>query len=541
MVAWGFDGAHGTAIRPPHVPATMPWAKDESVPGGNDGTRLTAALVNRLIGNIRALALAADVTLTEDSDADLTTAISALIGLVAPAAHEHDDRYYLESEVDALLAGLQAIAQKGLAGGYAGLDGSGKVPTAQLPDAVLGALSFQGIWDASTNSPSLASGAGTKGHYYIVTANGTTALDGISDWKVGDWAVYDGTTWRKIDNTDAVNAVAGLTGNISAASLKTALAIAVADITDASANGRSLISAADYTAMRTLLAVVATAYIVNNLTTNDATKPLSAAQGKSLKDQINALIAGSALPRGHLWGLALSNNATDATNDIDIAAGSCRSDDDTENIVIAAPITKRLDAAWAVGSAQGGRDTGSIANGTWHIWAIKRTDTGVVDVLFSTSATAPTMPTNYTKKRRIGSVIRVSDALLAFVQNGDEFLLKSTINDVATTALGTTPTNYVLTVPLGISVEAIFTAAAIKASTGISMFAYSPLADDQTADYLAGRSNLTSIHANNNSANSGSHRIRTNASGEIRAVSSAAASTLYVATRGWVDQRGRQF
>jgi len=293
MVAWGFDGAHGTDIRPPHVPATMPWAKDESVPGGNDGTRLTAALVNRLIGNIRGLALAADVTLTEDSDADLTTAISALIGLVAPAAHEHDDRYYLESEVDALLAGLQEIGQKGLANGYAGLDGSGKVPTAQLPDAVLGAMAFQTLWNASTNTPALTSGAGTKGHYYIVDADGTTALNGISDWKVGDWAVYDGTAWRKIDNTDAIAAVAGLTGNISAASLKTALEITVADITNASANGRSLISAADYTAMRTLLAVVATADIVNNLTTNDALKPLSAAQGKALKDQFDAFSASS--------------------------------------------------------------------------------------------------------------------------------------------------------------------------------------------------------------------------------------------------------
>lgn len=55
--------------------------------------------------------------------------------------------------------------------------------------------------------------------------------------------------------TAAVQSVAALTGAITAAALKTALAIAVADITDASADGRSLISAANYAAMKTLLSI----------------------------------------------------------------------------------------------------------------------------------------------------------------------------------------------------------------------------------------------------------------------------------------------
>lgn len=77
-----------------------------------------------------------------------------------------------------------------------------------------GALSYQGTWDALTNSPALASGVGTKGYYYVVSVAGSTNLDGITDWQVGDWAVFNGTIWQKVDNTDAVVSVNGQTGAV---------------------------------------------------------------------------------------------------------------------------------------------------------------------------------------------------------------------------------------------------------------------------------------------------------------------------------------
>ena len=67
--------------------------------------------------------------------------------------------------------------------------------------ALTGVLQFQGTWNASTNSPTLASGTGTSGDYYIVSVAGTTNLDGITDWEIGDWAVFANTTWTKIDNS----------------------------------------------------------------------------------------------------------------------------------------------------------------------------------------------------------------------------------------------------------------------------------------------------------------------------------------------------
>jgi hypothetical protein len=108
-----------------------------------------------------------------------------------------------------------ATATKGVANGVASLDGSGTVPIAQLPAAVLGALSYQGTWNASTNTPTLTSSVGTKGYYYVVSVAGSTNLNGITDWVVGDWAVFNGTAWQKVDNTDAVTSVNGFTGAVS--------------------------------------------------------------------------------------------------------------------------------------------------------------------------------------------------------------------------------------------------------------------------------------------------------------------------------------
>ena len=110
--------------------------------------------------------------------------------------------------------GTAATKDAGVANGVATLDGGGTVPISQLPAAVLGALSYQGTWNASTNTPTLTSSVGTKGYYYVVSVAGSTNLNGITDWQVGDWAVYNGSAWQKIDNTDAVTSVNGYTGTV---------------------------------------------------------------------------------------------------------------------------------------------------------------------------------------------------------------------------------------------------------------------------------------------------------------------------------------
>ena len=83
-----------------------------------------------------------------------------------------------------------------------------------IPASIIGGLNYQGSWNASTNSPTLTSSTGTKGYYYVVSVAGTTNLDGITDWQVGDWAIFNGTVWQKVDNTDAVTSVNGQVGTV---------------------------------------------------------------------------------------------------------------------------------------------------------------------------------------------------------------------------------------------------------------------------------------------------------------------------------------
>jgi hypothetical protein len=92
----------------------------------------------------------------------------------------------------------------------------------------LGALNYKGTWNASTNTPTLASGVGTQGDYYVVSVAGATDLDGITNWGVGDWAAFNGSVWQRVeggadgnfvnlDVTGAANLDCSVTINESAA------------------------------------------------------------------------------------------------------------------------------------------------------------------------------------------------------------------------------------------------------------------------------------------------------------------------------------
>lgn len=154
------------------------------------------------------------------------TSVFGRTGAVTAAAGD-----YAASEVDALpagnLTGTDVAAQlneldsnkietseKGAPDGVATLDGSGKVPTAQLPSTIVGAVEYQGTWNANTNSPDLGGSSPDKGDYYVVSVAGSTSLGGITDWGLGDWAIYNGAAWEKVDNSEAVSSVFGRTGAV---------------------------------------------------------------------------------------------------------------------------------------------------------------------------------------------------------------------------------------------------------------------------------------------------------------------------------------
>jgi len=89
----------------------------------------------------------------------------------------------------------------------------------------IGALNYKGTWNASTNSPTLTSSVGTKGDYYVVSVAGSTNLDGTTLWGVGDWAVFNGSIWQKVDG--------GSTGEFTTISVSTLATLGGTNFTSA--------------------------------------------------------------------------------------------------------------------------------------------------------------------------------------------------------------------------------------------------------------------------------------------------------------------
>lgn len=253
---------------------------------------------------------------------------------------------------------------------------------------------------------------------------------------------------------------------------------------------------------------------------------------------INAQVS---LLSGVLKGCELSNNGLDATNDIDIAAGKVV--DGTGAVIMTVPaITKRLDAAWAVGSGNGGRDTGSIADAWWYVFAVQRLDTGVVDVIFSQSYSAPTLPTSYTYKAYLGPIYRTGGAIKTFKQEGDKFYWTVQVSDEALNNPGTAAVTKTLTVPPAPRVWAMVIAGFSDTDTaGANYFLLTSLDQTDTTP------SATAFTVSNPNTVSGKNtnvvktEIRTNTSGQVRhRISQSDASvTSIIQTLGWIDRRGK--
>jgi hypothetical protein len=198
--------------------------------------------------------------------------------------------------------------------------------------------------------------------------------------------------------------------------------------------------------------------------------------------------------------------------------------------------TSKTTSAWALGAAAGGLDTGTIANNTWyHYYVIQRVDTSVVDVVFSLSASSPTLPTNYTLYRRIGSgKTNGSAQWVSFIQDGDEFKWLTTVQDSSTTASATAASFTLASVPTGIKVESIFRGKWLGVNTN---YLWSDLAvNDETPSTTNAQ-----IHGLNGGDTVGvaEIRVRTNTSAQIRGRGDAGSGTVSIQTVGWIDTRGR--
>ena len=147
------------------------------------------------------------------------------------------------------------------------------------------------------------------------------------------------------------------------------------------------------------------------------------------------------------------SNGTDADHDIDFAAGNFTFDDGSGQ-AIATALTKQIDAAWVAGDNAGGLDTGSVAiDTTYYCFVIWNPTTSTADFLFSTSVSSPTMPSGYTKKKRIASLLtdgsgNIRPGSYTFFTGGYRFIYNSNLLDISISSVTTgSRTLYTLTLP----------------------------------------------------------------------------------------------
>ncbi len=335
---------------------------------------------------------------------------------------------------------------------------------------------------------------------------------------------------------------------------------------------RSISGAADLTAFKTLLA------LENVDNTADLDKPISTATQTALDAKVSAAsptltgdpkaptpaagdsdtsIATTAFVQGAIpdfvQGLTLSNNVSDANNDIDIAAGTAKAG--AKAVINSASFTKRLDAVWASGTGNGGLDTGSKAvSSTYHLHAIINDTTGAFDALFSLSATAPTVPSGWSRVKRIGAVLTDgSGNIRAFIQtvhgSRRKYLWSSgAISDVNAANPGTSAVTRTLTVPTGISVEAIIgvaggTNSGVTSANQPRGILITPLSMPDNAASSTNFSIYVFVFTSGDTQNlqlGNTVLCMTNTSGQVRSriEQSAASTVLRMNTIGFIDELG---
>lgn len=265
--------------------------------------------------------------------------------------------------------------------------------------------------------------------------------------------------------------------------------------------------------------------------------------GPSELDVVNKgrfLGAAGAVLENYLSGLTLSNNGAEPETQIDIAAGVAADATNALYIRLAASITKDIESVWAVGTGNGGLDTGSVDNDTYHVWLIMRSDTSVVDVLFSLSATSPTMPADYDYKRRIGSILVEGDEIVEFDQHGDEFVRKVAISSSAANP-GTSAVTFGCNVPG--RTKALLVARVLDATpaTAVSLLITSVEQDDEAASSSLFTFRTAASGAGVPSQAGGPVEVWTDDDAEIRyrLETSDADISVGITQIGWRDLRGR--
>jgi hypothetical protein len=236
--------------------------------------------------------------------------------------------------------------------------------------------------------------------------------------------------------------------------------------------------------------------------------------------------------KNYLTGLTMSTAGASTT--MTVAAGIAADSTNALMMVLASSMNKTT-SAFAAGSGNGGMDTGSVAVSTWyHFFLISNAAGTSVDVLFSLSATAPTMPSGFTLFRRIGSMKTTAGTANwgSFVQNGDVFSWLSPPLDFSSNLTTTASTITLASCPTGIIVLA-----RINLSGAPAVYNY--ISALNTTDLAPAATAAPGASSVSETVNFWYYlEIETNTSAQIRGRGFTTVTTDIV-TFGWRDYRGK--
>jgi hypothetical protein len=277
-------------------------------------------------------------------------------------------------------------------------------------------------------------------------------------------------------------------------------------------------------------------------TTEDLAAQLVTIQGLIATAISNAI---AALPSNPIFRSYLSGYITAwvSTTSFSVTAGMAADQANTGFMTNASALTKTT-AAWTVGTGVGGLDTGAIAANTWyHIFVISKADLSLVDVLFSASPTAPTLPSPYTLFRRIGSIkTDGSSHFIKYWQWGDMFIWDQLVNDlVDSVQFNNTSATLAITVPTGLTdamgvIFAILNFQFFNNGSNYANVLFQAM-DDATSPPVS-KTNAVIYSFQGSEAYAGDLKVAVNSSAQIRI---ATDNDIFVVlfTRGWIDVRGR--
>lgn len=298
----------------------------------------------------------------------------------------------------------------------------------------------------------------------------------------------------------------------------------------------------------------ATVYIVNspaNGTNETITNPWSlwVDAGNVRLDgdlRVDSNLRSNAALGYFIQGLTYGNNSGDATNDLDINIGMATSSDAAQSnrrtMTLASALIKQSDAAWAVGTNAGMLDTGAVGNSDYYLHLIMRSDTGVVDVLSSLSATSPTMPTSYDYRRLFGWFKRVGGTIVALdtyeVEGGGLKLLWDvpTLDVSLAATLTTSRRTDAVKVPLNFTTTAHLHVLLNDDSTDAAAWVYCPdAADTAPSKTVAPLANIRQSVAN--VGISAEVHVQTSAAGLVASRATEAIATYGIVTIGFTWAR----